>query len=142
VHSKNQTDSSYEEVELRLRSSISAHKATGYEINFRCLKDGGAYTQIVRWNGALGSFTYLNAAGGANYGVADGDVIKATIIGNVITVYTNGKQVLQASDSTYATGNPGMGFYLSGTAGLNQDYGFSSFTASELPASSGQSSLR
>ena len=131
VHTENQKDNVYEEVELRLRSSLSGHRATGYEINFRCSKTADAYAQIVRWNGPLGKFTYLNSKKGSEYGVADGDVVKATIIGNVITAYINGVQVLQATDNTYTTGSPGMGFYLQGTTGANSDYGFTSFTASD-----------
>jgi hypothetical protein len=131
VHTVNQNDNIYEEVELRLRSSLSAHRATGYEMNFRCSKTGNAYTQIVRWNGPLGDFTYLNTIAGSNYGVADGDVVKATIAGNVITAYISGVQVLQATDSTYATGSPGIGFYIQGTSPVSSDYGFTSFTASD-----------
>jgi hypothetical protein len=133
VHSVNQNDNIFEEVEIRLRSSLSAHRSTGYEINFRCSKTSNAYTQIVRWNGPLGQFTYLNAAGGANYGVADGDVVKATVVGNVITAYINGVQVLQATDSTYPNGSPGMGFFLQSATGVNRDYGFSRFTAADAP---------
>ncbi|MGD0579825.1 MAG: hypothetical protein ABSC08_12950, partial [Bryobacteraceae bacterium] len=33
----------YEEVELRLRSSLSAHSCTGYEVMFRCSKTPQAY---------------------------------------------------------------------------------------------------
>ena len=44
VHSTNQNDAIYEEVELRLRSSLSANRNTGYEINFRCSKTANAYT--------------------------------------------------------------------------------------------------
>jgi len=131
VHTVNQKDEIFEEVELRLRSSLSAHKATGYEINFRCLRTDKAYTQIVRWNGPLGDFTYLNAKGGSPFGVADGDVVKATIIGSVITVCINGTKVLQATDATYKEGSPGMGFYLEGGSGMNGDYGFTRFTASD-----------
>jgi hypothetical protein len=131
VHSVHQTEKLYEEVEIRLRSAITAHKNTGYEINFRCLKTGAAYTQIVRWNGPLGNFTYVASKNGAQYGVTEGDVVKATIVGNVITVYINGNQVLQATDGTYSDGNPGMGFYLQSGSGVNQDYGFSKFTASD-----------
>jgi hypothetical protein len=131
VHGVNQNDNIYEEVELRLRSSLSAHRSTGYEINFRCSKTASAYTQIVRWDGPLGKFEYLNSQKGAKYGVADGDVVKATIVGSVITAYINGVQVLQATDSTFATGSPGMGFFLQGTSGVNTDYGFSSFTATD-----------
>jgi hypothetical protein len=131
VHSINQSDNSYEEVELHLRSSLSAHRATGYEINFRCLKTAYGYTQIVRWEGPLGKFKYLASQEGAKYGVADGDVVRATIVGNEITAYINGVRVLRARDNTYATGNPGMGFFLQGGSGVNQDYGFSSFKASD-----------
>ena len=114
VYTVNQNDKVWEEVELRLRSALSAHSATGYEINFRCLKTKDAYSEIVRWNGPLGSFTYLQQLKGAQYGVANGDVVKATIVGNVITTYINGVQVGQATDDTYATGQPGMGFFSKG----------------------------
>jgi hypothetical protein len=145
VHSVKQNDTIFEEVELRLRSSVSLHHATGYEIMFRCSKTPGAYTAIARWNGALGDFTSLNNVKGAQYGVADGDVVKATIVGNVITAYINGVQVLQATDSTYTNGNPGVGFCLFNQKkwlrrnffrfvkgeGENSDYGFTSFSATD-----------
>ncbi len=51
--------------EILPRSSISAHINSGYEINFRCLASGTTYIQIVRWNGALGSFTLLDARAGS-----------------------------------------------------------------------------
>ena len=116
VHTVNQNDNVFEEVELRLRSTLAAHRAAGYEINFRCSKTSSAYTQIVRWNGPLGQFTLLDAAGGAQYGVADGDVVKATIVGSLIPAYINGVQVLQATDVTYAAA-VGIRFYLRGVAG-------------------------
>ena len=119
----------YEEVELRLRSAITAHNNTGYEINFQASSASNAYVQIVRWNGPLGNFTYVTDRNGP--GLHDGDVIKATIQGSTITVYLNGTQILQGTDSTYATGAPGMGFFLQGATGLTADYGFTSFTASD-----------
>ena len=128
VHTKNQhRDTVYEEVELRLRSSISKHRCTGYEVNFRCTGHNSGYNQIVRWNGALGDFKILSDAAG---GAADGDVIRATIVGNVITVYRNGVQVNQTRDGAYSSGNPGIGFYLQGgPPSLNSDYGFTAFSA-------------
>ena len=56
------------------------------------------------------------------------------MIGNTITVYKNGTQVLQGTDSTYTSGAPGIGFY------DNQDsnwtsFGFSSFSASNVSGS-------
>jgi hypothetical protein len=132
VYSTNQNEAMSQEVELRLRSSLSAHSATGYEINFRCLKKYTAYTEIVRWNGPLGDFTYLARQKGSKYGVASGDVIKATVVGNVITAYINGVKVIQATDGSYSNGSPGMGFFLLGGAAVNKDYGFTSFKASDL----------
>jgi hypothetical protein len=131
VHSINQNANAYEEVELRLRSSLSVHRSTGYEINFRCLRTAYGYTQIVRWDGPLGKFKYLASQEGAKYGVTNGDVVRATIVGNVITAYINGVRVLRAKDDTYATGNPGMGFFLQGGSVVNTDYGFASFKASD-----------
>lgn len=140
VHSVNQSDSIFEEVELRLRSSLSPHRATGYEVNFRCSKTPAAYTQIVRWNGRLGRFTILKTIQGSQYGVATGDVVRATIIGNVITSYINGVQVLQTTDNTFRSGNPGMGFYLQGTIGANADFGFTRFAATDGPPADLQAS--
>jgi hypothetical protein len=126
VYTVNQNSSVFQEVEIRLRSSLSAHRATGYEINFRCLKTGAAYSEIVRWNGPLGDFTYLSTISGSKYGVANGDIVKATIMGNVISVYINNVLILTATDSTYSSGNPGLGFCCGSSM---SDFGFTSFTA-------------
>jgi hypothetical protein len=130
VHTTNQNDEIYEEVELRLRSSLAPHRSTGYEINFRCSKTANAYAEIVRWNGRLGDFTYLKKGNGVGFGVADGDVIKATVVGPVITAFINGVQILQASDAAYRYGSPGLGFFLRGpVAAVNRDFGLKEFTA-------------
>jgi hypothetical protein len=134
VRTVNQNDSIFEEVELRLRSSLSANSCTGYEFLFSARSSSNAYIQIVRWNGALGNFTLLDARGGSQYGIKTGDIVKATAIGNVLTAYINGVQKLQVTDSTYTSGNPGIGFYLGGYYGgspPNADFGFTSFTASD-----------
>jgi hypothetical protein len=132
VRSVNQKSGNvYEEVEIRLRSAITAHVNTGYEVLFRCNHDGTRYTDIVRWNGPLGNFTSLSHVTSFP-GIFDGDVVKATIVGNVITAYVNGVQVNQTADSRYANGNPGMGFFVDGgPVSLNSDFGFTSFTASD-----------
>lgn len=129
VHSINQNDKLNQEVELLLRFSISPHNSRGYEISFKCSKTSSAYAQIIRWNGSRGDFAVLNNVGGAQYGVTEGDVVRATIVGNVITGYINNVQAVQASDPTFSTGNPGIGFY-SVSANTNSDYGFTRFTAS------------
>jgi hypothetical protein len=120
------------EVELRLRSSLSAHVAAGYEISNSVSSDTSAYLIIVRWNGPLADFTYLANLRGRQYGVKTGDVVKATIVGNIIRAYKNGVLLAQVTDRTYSTGNPGMGF----NEGTNGDYGFTSFTASDTFISS------
>jgi len=133
VHTVNQRSGDmFEEAAIRLRSTISVHRNEGYEINFRCTHDGSQYVQIVRWNGPLGDFSDVETATGP--GLHDGDIVKATIVGNVITAYVNGVQVVQGTDSTFANGNPGMGFYLHGISGANAanaDFGFTTFTASD-----------
>lgn len=130
VYSVNQQGGNInEEVELRLRSTVSAHSNSGYEVLFRCTHNGSQYVEIVRWNGPLGNFTYVQQ--GTGPGIYTGDVVKATIVGSVITGYINGVQVIQGTDSTFATGNPGMGFYLNRAANLNSDYGFTSFMATD-----------
>jgi len=121
------TDLESREIELLLRWSDSANSATGYEIN---LHYRGAYMQIVRWDGPLGGFTILTGAFDPPR-PKTGDVIKATMVGNVITVFYNGVQIMQTTDSTYSAGNPGMGFFIRSPA-HNTDFGFSSFTASGL----------
>jgi len=129
VHFVNPDDRINEEVELRLRSSLSPHKATGYEILFRAFGGANSYCEIVRWNGPLGDFTYVGRAKGTRCALRDGSVVKATAVGNVITAYIDGVQVVQARDDTYTSGNPGMGFFLYKATGVNADYGFTSFTA-------------
>lgn len=131
LHPTDQDGKMWEEVELRLRSSLSPHSCTGYEVMFRCTKIPKAYCNIARWEGPLGKFTYLKQTGGSKYGVQTGDVVKASMIGNVLTVYINGVQMVQVTDDKFKTGNPGMGFYLEGATGVNADYGFSSFMATD-----------
>ena len=63
---------------------------------------------------------------GAQYGVKDGDLVEATIAGNVIKGYINGVEVISATDDTYKDGNPGMGFNY-GVGESNGDFGFSSY---------------
>ncbi len=130
VYSLNQNTGTSKEVELRLRTSITSHSITGYEITCSVLSSI-PYIQVVRWDGSLGDFTYVNVTGNGNVACGNGDVLKATIIGSTITVYINGTQMLQGIDSTYTTGSPGVGFYLQGT-GNNADYGFTNFSAANV----------
>jgi hypothetical protein len=129
-HDPSQTGGT-QEVELLLRWADSAHMARGYECNFSY---GGGYAEIVRWNGPLSDFTYL-ARVSLGRALVTGDVVKAHIIGNVITVFFNGSQVNQATDSTWVTGQPGMAFWKGSSSGPNTALGFSSYTATSLGSS-------
>jgi hypothetical protein len=117
-----------QEVELLLRWTDSAHVARGYECNFSY---GGGYAQIVRWNGPLSDFTYLTQVS-LGRALMTGDVVKAQIVGNVITIFFNGNQINQAIDSTWTTGQPGMAFWKGSSSGPNTALGFSSYTATSL----------
>jgi hypothetical protein len=116
------------EVEIILRMNDSPSWHTGYECN---LAFDGSYTQIVRLNQGASNWMYLsNVAGIAPN---DGDVFSAQIVGSTITVYLNGKQINTATDATYPTGNPAMGFWRGNPSTLQSDYGFSSFSARSIP---------
>lgn len=135
VHTTQQNANIIQEIELRIRTSISPQGITGYEFNFRALAKGNTYIQIVRWNGPLGSFSILAEIPGP--GVRDGDLLKATASRNTLTAYINGVQVLQTTDTTFNNGSPGIGFFNSGgDARSNGDFGFENFYAAELPLDS------
>jgi len=127
----------YFEVELLLRWQISAHGARGYEIN---LSHDGAYSQVVRWNGAQESFDFVVGNFSNQSAPADGDVFYAQIVGNIITVRLNDK-VLGTADvssiggTVWYDGNPGIGFFRGEPAlsNLNANlYGFTSYSAGAL----------
>lgn len=120
------TSSYFQEVELRLRTTITAHSITGYEIN--CAVTGShSYLQIVRWNGPLGDFTYLASS---DHSCGNGDGLAATIVGATINVFLNGELVDTVTDSTYKTGDPGIGFNY-GCDSTYADFGFASFSATD-----------
>jgi hypothetical protein len=129
-----------QELEILLRFTSIPHRTTGYECFARCVNSASSYVQIVRWDGPLGKFTYLADKRGANYGLNNGDILKASIVGNLITVSINGIEKARITDDTFKTGNPGIGEYLACETGQgigsNSDFGFSSYTARGLGASS------
>jgi hypothetical protein len=133
----------YPEVELRLRFTVGANLAQGYEIMWRCSNGdaaslGSSYLAVAAWLGGSGQFALLDMVSGG--GVQDGDTVSAAIYGNTISIYRNGLLQGTVTDSRYASGNPGIGFnYVaadngSATSGYNVDFGFTSFTATELLA--------
>ncbi len=146
IRTVSQSNAYFEEVEIRLRCTVTATSIIGYEINFRCTKDGSQYVQVVHWNGTVNDFTYCSPGGSGGSiasppGLSDGNTIKATIIGNLVTAYVNGVQVGSPVDVTKdstgatitpsATGNPGMGFYRTGSAAAT-NFGFVTYQAGEL----------
>jgi hypothetical protein len=130
----------YQEIELHLRRRISAHRSTGYEINFGV---SHSYVEIVRWNGARGDFTYL--APSCNYPqvcarvtgftIRNGDIARASIVADTIQVYVNGALIASAKDSTFASGSPGVGFN-HGCDSTYGNHGWSSFSATDELSSS------
>jgi chitodextrinase len=121
-------DGSYQEVEIHLRSDLATGR--GYEITWAYNHD---YILIVTWNGggAVGqgaAYTVLVQLSGSQYAIAPNDTLMASIVGNVITMYRNGTQIYQYTDTqhSFTSGNPGFGF----NEGAASNYGISSFSAS------------
>jgi hypothetical protein len=124
----------FEELELRLRTTITANSITGYEVNCSVVNGGnGNYIQIIKWLGGLGLFTQLN---GNTDRCNNGDTYKATITGTsstVITVFHNGTNVMSVTDSStpWTSGDPGIGMFVQGGTGLDANFGMSNFAASD-----------
>ncbi len=133
VFSLNPTDRYFQEVEIRLRSSIRPHVCTGYEVFWRCLKTAAGYAEIVRWNGRVGEFTSLRKLIGPEYGVAEGDEVEATVVGSSIKGFINGREVISAVDDVFDSGSPGIGFNFF-VGNTNASHGFTYF---EMDSSDG-----
>lgn len=126
AHVENPTEEWFQEVQIRLRHTVKPNSISGYEIFFRCLKGDLGYCEIVRWNGAIGDWTSLERREGPDYGVEHGDVIEASIEGNVIKGYVNGVEKISTTDDTFSSGAPGVGFNF-GVGETYSDHGLSSF---------------
>jgi hypothetical protein len=98
----------YQEIEIRLRTSITPHVLSGYEVNWRCTHDGSQYHQLVQWYGPIGvtgsctvgcAFDLMPGSinpggngmdathGNGVPGLYDRDIIGAQIIGNHLTTW-------------------------------------------------------
>ena len=121
------------EVELLLRFEITANNARGYEVLWG--KDGNV--GFVRWNGPLGDYSPILDINIPGMGVAvDGDVMRAEITGNIITLYLNGifkysVDVTSVPGPVWTTGQPGVGFWPTGSASIEK-YCWSSYQAGNL----------
>jgi hypothetical protein len=126
VFSRNQTNEVFQEVQIRLRHNMKPKSCNGYEVFFRVLDTDEGYAEIVRWNGPVGGWTSLKKLIGKKYGVKHGDVIEASIVGNLITGYLNGVEMIQVMDDNIKSGTPGIGFNF-GVGTTNADHGVTSF---------------
>ncbi len=124
----------FSEIELLLRGTISAHSAQLYECYFSVCAAPDRYAHITRWNGAFNSFTDLVSLDNSTAPTLNnGDTIRATVVGTVITVYVNGGIVMGPYDTVgdttkYASGRPGIGVF-SQTHAADSNWGWSSYTA-------------
>jgi len=134
------------ELEMRLRTTISANTITGYEA-YCSLIWTNPYCHIASWGGPNGAWVNLDECQGhsASQYLKDGDVLKATVSGTnpvTITEYINGIQVLQILDDgsctfsdgkkygPWITGNPGIGQYDTMDSDF-RSFGWSSFSATD-----------
>lgn len=111
---------------MLLRFSDNSGNAQGYECLFAYY--GGV--ALMRWNGPFGDFTPLatpEGSGGIGRELVSGDVVKATIVGNVISMYINGTLVARGTDSTFATGQPGIAFFTR-PGGNSAHFGLTSYS--------------
>lgn len=121
----------FRELEIRLRSTMTAGNSSGYECTFghQSGSQGGYYVQVNRWNGALGSYAEIDGRTVSAFN--NGDVFKCSASGPKITAYVNGMQKLQVTDSTFPNGAPGIGAYFANPTnqqGLAGTFGITSFT--------------
>ena len=90
------------------------------------------YISIVRWNGPLADYLAMYETGDPGIGPAvDGDVLRAEMVGNTIRVFKNGALVATASDSTWTSGQPGVGFWPVDSSSIEK-YGWKNYQAGNL----------
>jgi hypothetical protein len=122
--------------------TISANSITGYE-TYCSVMPSDQYCHIARWNGPNGSYCNIEASEPI-LNLVNNDVFEAMITGTsttVITVYRNGTQIMQATDTgqscspggaggPFTSGNPGIGFYDNGDSNWNY-FGWQQITATD-----------
>ena len=132
----------YHEIQLRLRFSISAHDAHGYEILFALDNTGSSNDgwAVVKWLGSLGSYTTISSNGATLVGkINDGDVFRAELRGSTMKVFRNSVQLGSDIDMTlggtlsmWNSGQPGIGMFPQ-TPGCTLDsLGWKQFTCGNL----------
>ena len=136
LHQTSTGTGGHQEMEALVRFHIGPHSAYGYECNASI---SGQYIQIVRWNGGVGSFDFVNNSVPFTGTLKDGDVVEFRMVGNIISTYLNG--VLQHTDdvstigatdkTVWTNGNPGLGFYIDGSASDNNVFSITNYQASD-----------
>ncbi len=126
------------EVELVLRATdFGSGVVQWYEFNFAY---DGAYAQIIKIGPNTSTFSLLDGVTVPG-GILDGFIVMAQAIGGQLKSFLNRNDgngfvpVASAVDSSYASGNPGMGFWRGGPptgTDTNVMYSFSSYTAQGL----------
>ena len=129
------------EIHLRMSDDPVTDIVKSYEILFGF--STGAF-QIMRWDGTWASQDFYlpditgNGSGTGLSGVTiqNGDILKARIVGQTITVWRNGTQIWTVTDPVeiggHAVGQPGIGFYLSGNSAGAPEFAVSKYTARSL----------
>jgi hypothetical protein len=160
VKSLNQVNGTtdFEEIEHRLRTTITANSIKGYEVNWACMHNGLQYHQIGYWYGPIGvqggcalgcAFdavpNSINSAGNGMtaaqgfLGIYDGDTVGSQIVGNRITTWivygpnspTPGvKQILEDFNDTGGTG--GAAKFQTGAPGVGHWYHSTSGAVSDF----------
>lgn len=140
----------YIEAEIKLRTTITSHSITGYELdwsgNIPPLRTG--YIFIVRWDGPFGAGNFHDITdggthSGSQYNLSPGDILSATITNTgpnscKIYAYVNGVLWATGTDnSCWNSGSPGFGFDFApvgaGTYADQRLVGFTNFTAQAWP---------
>lgn len=118
------------EVTLLVNMTITAGSITGYE----CYVSHAGSHQMVRWDGAQGSYTVLASNNDSTATApADGDVNLLTNVGGLIRFYQNGVLRTHATDTTYTGGNPGFGNNPSSGSGIVvSSIGYSTWTGGNM----------
>lgn len=121
-----------QEVELRLLSAVGAHINTGYEVLFSVTSN--PYVAIEVWHSGTDTSTFTEIALASGPQLVTGYRVKASVsAAGLIKAYVDSgggySSICSATDTTYVTGAPGLGFFQSGSTAAMSAFGFSAFTA-------------
>lgn len=122
------------ETEMLFRASDGADAYQAYEI----MVNSVGLINCGHWTAPLTVDVIVEESGpGYDQEVLDGDVVRARIVGNTISVWVNDASCctydITDHSPVFNTGNPGIGFFTRPSVGGNTDYfGFKSVTVTKL----------